>query len=689
MGARQRHALVARAVMRMVTDRPVLVWLDDVHNSGEALELATALLRMQAPVLVVLTARDDLGGSDGLSQFLTRGDVRQLLIGGLGDAGASELIRGLLGLHGELADRVERHARGNPMFAVQLVGDWVQRGLLVPGRAGFRLSPGVRIEIPDELHQLWGSRLEEAVEGLGQGARESFEVAAVLGYSFEAQEWREACGELGLPASVKAAARLVRLSLLRPTAAGWTFAHTAARGSLIRWSRESGRWAAQNLACAVARQRLDRGQPGAIGRHLVEAGDMAEGAALLLEGAQAAAARFDLREALALLDRREQALPVGEDDPSRYAGWRLRASVYMKQGRASLARGWAERAHAAARTQAQIAESLCLLGDVAMGEGSVEEARATFTQSVQLSQAMGDAACFGRAVVGLGFLEQQQGQMERAVTLALQARRALEKVDGQQAMIARTVRLEALGAQGVGDFDRSAAMLEQAARAFRSAGDLPGEARCYRSLARVANQRRDWAEAEALVNRALELFEHLGDVTGECASLNGLAEIYRRRGRLEQAELAYRRALGFEGAVVDAHLLVPRLNLALIALEREHWDEADSLLDGLVAAFVDLAVDPMVAGAHAASMALCAATHDLEGFEGHFGACRLLVLRTGLHERDIARCAEIAADHLLSAGERDFGRACLELALQQREPMKGRGAERLRQRLESEFGDSW
>ena len=58
-----------------------------------------------------------------------------------------------------LAAEIESRTAGNPLFAVQLVGDWVQRGVLVAGPGGFELQEGEDAALPDDLHATWSTRV--------------------------------------------------------------------------------------------------------------------------------------------------------------------------------------------------------------------------------------------------------------------------------------------------------------------------------------------------------------------------------------------------------------------------------------------------------------------------------------------------------------------------------------------------
>jgi predicted ATPase len=100
------------------------------------------------------------------------------------------LVEELLRLEPGLAARVAERTDGNPLFAVQLVGDWVERGVLVPTARGLALEAGEDGRIPDDIHGLWTTRVARVLERHGPDARRALELAAVLGNEVDAAEWR-------------------------------------------------------------------------------------------------------------------------------------------------------------------------------------------------------------------------------------------------------------------------------------------------------------------------------------------------------------------------------------------------------------------------------------------------------------------------------------------------------------------
>ena len=72
----------------------------------------------------------------------------------------------MLGLEPRLADLVAHRSAGNPRFAVELVGDFVERGVLELLPAGFGLRKGEAAVLPDDLHAVWSQRLSHLLASL-------------------------------------------------------------------------------------------------------------------------------------------------------------------------------------------------------------------------------------------------------------------------------------------------------------------------------------------------------------------------------------------------------------------------------------------------------------------------------------------------------------------------------------------
>ena len=288
----QRYILIQRLVSRLCEERPVILWFEDVQWGADALGLARHLLELSItlPVLVLITSRDGVpvASPSLLSRVLERTHAVEIALTHLSPRDATALVRGLLGLDGDLAERVEERVAGNPLFAVQLVGDWVNRGLLVATEEGFRLKQGASIDLPDDLHALWSDALQPLLAQHPDEAIISLELAAALGDRVDLREWVALCKACEAPAPTTLTDSLARARLMRPQATGWDFTHAMLRESLERHAREAGRWVHHHQACcemlrALHPKSVDAGR---MGRHLMEAGTVDEATSWLLVGAR-------------------------------------------------------------------------------------------------------------------------------------------------------------------------------------------------------------------------------------------------------------------------------------------------------------------------------------------------------------------------------------------------------------------
>ena len=103
----ERHALVVLLVERLARSRPLVLWLDDVHDSGDTLAIVRRLLdpprRSAAPLLIVMTAGNEgLAGrpaeSAAVEALIQRCQIEETEIGPLAGPDLALMVRRLLPL---------------------------------------------------------------------------------------------------------------------------------------------------------------------------------------------------------------------------------------------------------------------------------------------------------------------------------------------------------------------------------------------------------------------------------------------------------------------------------------------------------------------------------------------------------------------------------------------------------------
>jgi serine/threonine protein kinase/tetratricopeptide (TPR) repeat protein len=626
--AAERFELVERRCLRLARQRPVLILLDDLHWSAESIAFADHLLRASdLPVLILATVRDEALAerrleSAAIQELLTLPGASELEVPPLSPGDRAALVQQLLGLSGELAAQVEERTRGNPLFAVQLVGDWVQRGVLEIGETGFVLRPGEEARFPDDLHQVWSARVDRLLDGLPAGSREALEVAAALGPDLDRKEWETACRAVGFPPPPRLLEDLLASHLAVRTEEGWRFVHPMLRESLERMAREAGRWPGHNRGCAamlLGRAAAgERGIAERLGRHLLLAGQPASAVDFLLRGAAERRETSDYAVAQSLLAQRDdtlQVLSAGRRDPRWGDGWVLRARIHLHQGQLDEVFRWAGRAITGGTEAEWIdirSDALRLLGDAARRRGNLKQAVELYERCLSTEARHGVAASFW----GLADVLRQQGDLERAHEL----------------------------------FDRSE-------RLYEEIGDDHGMTDHLIGLADLARQRRDAVEAQRWYGLARDRFEALGNQYGVARSLNGLGEAARLGNDLARAGGLYLQSLGILERLSSADGLFPRVNLALVDLGGGRYAEARDGLEEIRAQLDGLGWGGLLACVHAGLLACAAHDRAWGAWETTFGRLTELLAASGLQDPDIAWCAELAARLAEDAGREAWARA--------------------------------
>lgn len=544
-----RHALLRRWIDHWRGTRCAVLVLEDVAFSPEALAFLSATLTQprtgDLPLLAIATASDEDLGTHPESQrqldaLLRQPNSARIALGPLEASTRTTFIEGILGLDTQLASRVRARTGGHPMFAIQLVGDWVQRGLLEPGPGGLRLVEGANSALPDNLHQVWQRRLNAALEDWDDDDRDALELAACAGRWVDAAHWQSACDRAGLFISPGLIEHLIQRGLARqadrsPEEAGWGFAHDMLRECLERQAEEGGRRAGHHQV--LAEVLVDQGGPQLaerLGRHLLVAGSFGEALRQLTHGVRQRMERGDFAEAEALMTLRDQAIDamsLPDDDPRHGAGMLIRIRLANVRGDNQESARWADRAAEAAEAHgwtAILAQVRMEGGRNAYSRGDLADADASFAECLALALTLGDRSLAGNCRHLYGELLWEWGKPE----------------EGR-------------------------AMIELAGPDLAAAGDPIGVGNTRLGLGSLAlwEDRHDDAIRHAHAARAIFEQELAAVHVTYTHDLEG--EVNRRRGDLDAAARSYRIALERNQASGLVHgMAIALLNLALVALAR-------------------------------------------------------------------------------------------------------------------------
>ncbi|MEZ4321416.1 MAG: protein kinase [Myxococcota bacterium] len=544
----ERHAVVSRVVRELGRGRVATMFLDDVQWGAESLEWVKWVLQRQdaGPALILLTAQEEAlverVDEDVLLEEIEELGARTCTIGPLDEDARRDLSRSLLALDPALSEQLAERTAGNPLFAVQIVGDWVARGLLDDrGDAGFALRPGSEVALPEAVEAVWDARISALLEDRPAWAV-PLEIAAVMGMDVQADEWAEACETAGTRAAPQLVLRLLaeRLAVLDPDAVGrrWRFAHGMLRETLMDRSRREGRLAELHRACAAALDRDDPERADRLARHLLGAGDE-EGAVDALYAAALHAQKKGLARAIDRLQRREAILASrGVMDARRIDGWYQLARMDRLRGAMGEARQWANRVLDHADDRAQIARAQLELAIIERTDSGQLSALEHLEIAGAMARELGDRELQGNVLVEQSAAFQQVGDSANAertirATLALRGASVISVAN------ARLHLAYVLGA--LGRPEEGLAELESARPSVLQLGRRHTVANLYNTEGELARMVGDLDRAEAAYHGALKLAEQLGYPFYSFTLNLGLVAL--ERDRILEAEAYFRGVL--------------------------------------------------------------------------------------------------------------------------------------------------
>ncbi len=431
--ATDRHTALIRMLAHLSGSRNLVLVVDDAQWGPEALVLVQRLIRSsKARILVLAIVRDE-----ALAERPDTTDVLEALLDGHGTSllelpalpsdAHRDLIERLLPLEPSVAERLHKRSLGNPLFAVQLVGDWVKRRLLVRGDDGFAVRAGADLELPDNLHTAWRERMDRLLAHRGPAARTAIELAACLGHHVDLVEWKTTCAVAGVPADLALLEALIEAGLGQKTETGFAFVHGILRESVERTAREAGHGAALHRVCADAFWDDSPRSQQRRANHRKAAGDFHDALEPLLAASLGYELLGDLEASRAAYSQWEEtarAIGLGKADELWLAGMLRRAGIENAHGRHGEARELAAHVmkHPSA-TEETVIGAYYVVGVAALRQGDLaaaavhlEEARSQAGDAGMLNDAAIAAMALAEALLYKGERAAAEEALEAART---------------------------------------------------------------------------------------------------------------------------------------------------------------------------------------------------------------------------------------------------------------------------------
>jgi tetratricopeptide (TPR) repeat protein len=593
---------------------PVVLWIEDAWENKEILELIGRLKESEGQLLVVLTVGAEEFRRSSYASALTslaRSSRSEWVdVSGLGPVEMDALLISWLRLSPETAAEIRRRAQGSPSFAIQLVNDQVQRGILIPTSLGLVLKEGAWLVLPEDVRAVWSERLNQLLQRVGLDpivGRKILEVAGFCGDPVEEDEWGLGCGVLGLPFTGMAVSmrKAGILGVADPERRSLSWLQGAVRECVIQDAREAGREAEIRRGLVSVLKRKSGAQER-LAEHLLALGSTQEALDALMQTVKELQRQGDKGGALKALEKaRSLGLQIPEADRRRGELALLQSDLLHSEGDYEGARVAAEAAVALARRfgwQDVLLSGLVELADASRVRGKPSLAMGFFQEARELARTKNDRRVAGKALAGLGELAGQFGELGQAMQL-----------------------------------------LQQALKLFELEGDRRLQADCLRELGDTARRAGQLDTADGWINKALELYRNPTVPSGVAASTNIQAAIARQGGRPLIAEGLATRSLRMFEALESRQVVYPLCNLGLIFAQTERPQEARNLLERAIGLMNKQGRKQLEGWGHALILPAVAALNDLMSWDHHFALAVKGIEESDLIDPDIAEALSLGA----------------------------------------------
>lgn len=577
-----RWLVVRRALAHIGKDRPILLWLDDLHHASQTTFDGLMQIHKDAPnlgLLVIATARGEAVEADPaaaarLEETLAAWNGERITIDPMDAPQMHTLLRETLPLDDAAMIEAAARSKGNPLFALQILHAWAMGGHLELRDGRYFVPRASLTARAATTAELW----EERLAAVPEDVRGAAQAAAALGGDIRSDVLRAELESLKIDPD-RAISAMKRAQILLASGADrlrWPHALLQEHLLTALFLRPDSAHVFHAAAAALALHPAASNRR--VVRHrvvsLIRAGDFDAAAALLHESIAAMWLRS--RDVSATL--RDLTLLDGKLDSTALATHlRWRGEALRLAGRLEEARRDAEQARLrfqAAEDRENEAHCLRLLGHIASDRAATAQARRLVARALAIFEELQHDQGLAQCEVTIGEIDYLLGEHARARATLAPAAARFEKV-GDRLGRAQCLLLQCMVEQAGGSQALGRETLQIARAEFDAIGYRLGLAQCGVVLAHADHREGKLAEARVNADTTRQSFRDLGNPRGEAACERLLAMTALDSGDSAAAEVHARAAGALFDALADpwgnveTHLL-----LAQVALDRGDADSA-------------------------------------------------------------------------------------------------------------------
>lgn len=528
-----RWLVIRRVLERIGRERPILLWLDDVHHAPPATFEGLVRIIREVPklrLLVVATARQEaLVGDRGIDRRLDA--MRRALggprikLGALEPAETHALLRSALPLDDRALHEAQTRSKGNPLFALQLLHAWAATGGLELVGDHYRVRDEVLSRRATTTADLWDERLAALDPTHGAAA----EAASALGHEFRGDVLRRLVGFVvglgGFGVNVaRAIDALQKAHILVATGEDrFRFPHALLQEHLLH--RLADRADARDVFRAAAEALSHHPLAGTrrVVRHrvlnLLRAGDGDTAAELLLDYVEEAWSRVRdatrTLEDLALLDLR-------------------RLDVVARRTDAESQPPLVGAPHPPAISALWSAKHLRWRAEALRHAGRFEDARDAARKARKIFVNLGEERDEATVLRLLGHIASEIGEAVEGRKMVANALATFDRADDERGRASCEVVVGEIDYL-LGDHGSARDALHRGARRFKHIGDPLGRAQCLLLLGLIELAEGLLPKARDLLVEARQEFDGIGYRLGLSQCDVALAHVDHRAGDLEGA----------------------------------------------------------------------------------------------------------------------------------------------------------
>lgn len=643
---RERRLAFRRVLAAIAGIRPVVLWLDDIPWGPSSARFVEFLFgedfEGRLPILVVMTARD--------SDWSNRTDVRSTLepivtddageeleVAPLADADQRLVIERLLQFAPSVVEELVDRSEGRPLFAIQLVNDWVSRDLLHVTDEGFSLRDPDAIRIPDDLKELWERRIAQTLVHFPEERREfvarALELAATLGKQVDPHEWREALEVASLTPPDDLVDLLVESGLAEWTSSGWRFVHGLLVDALESRSEQHGRLAEHHRHCAQAlhraypHQRIETAERRA--EHWIEGRRPKRALAPLLLNIRTARNRGNYEHQKRLLRRRSAVIEKLELENDH----RARVENAIEEGLAHI------------------------------HSGSPNDAEPPLSWARDVATAQESQELLGRAMYGIAYVHDQNGQGEKALEALDEAQNAFAQLPNRRELAHCLLLRAHVVRRLTQQYDRARELSLTAKDLLDNIDDPPGKMRATLLECTSLLSMREYDSSRELGEELLHTATDHRNRYYQARALNVLGEIARKRGEYRLAQKRYDRAEAGFDACDSSDRSIPAMNAAFVSLQKGEVGPARQRFRELLQNHRDSGKTILLSYCYLGLAACAASAANWNRCTLHFRNASENLKSHDFREPEHAELAELGGDFALENRETDHAIAFYQLAV--------------------------